>query len=227
MDKDAPERWFELLDDLSARQREQLKNAIDAHKDRTLRQAADRAVRALFRESDARAYEAPIPLKRWATWARQPKQTVTDRSELLGLPVRGGVSLVDFVAALYRFIDDNMEAIAKRNDPKFTNGSPVSPFLELLRQERWRSARLARMRQESQVVSASFMRDAMQVVVAMLTQAGTKLYDLHGEAAYQILEDAAGAIGKKVDDMFAKGIEEDAAAADAEATDVDPDDEGM
>ena len=227
MDKDsALPRWIDAVGALSPAARGYLGSAILAAEGGKLSIRELRAVRVLLRGLDEGAYDSVIALRQWIKWSRRPRQTVVDRSETLGLPVKGGVRLPEFVAALYRLIDDNMDALTGKGEAAPGKGPP-SPFLELFRQERWRIARLERQRREGAVVSVPFMRDAMGIVTSTLRRAGTRLHDQHGEMAYRVLEEALEAIDKAVEDMFTRGIDEEAAAVDAESDPEDLDEAQM
>ncbi len=223
MADDSPQRrWVAAVNDLSEPERAVLGSSIVTAESGQLSARQRAVVRKLLRALDTDAYELPIPVRRWTTWARQPRQTVVDRSELLGLPVKGGISLPEFVAALYRLIDEQIDALTG-SGKAVSEAEPKSPFLELGRRETWRLRRLERIRKEGQVVSVSFMRDAMHLVTSILRKAGSRIHDQFGERAYEVLDEALDAVDKAVKDMFIKGVDKEAASVDVDLDDDDLD----
>ena len=229
MDKDStPIRWSEAVAAVPPEATKHLHSAIDAvseGREFTTRELG--AVRKVLRHLNTDVYESLIAIATWVEWAGEPRQTVVDRSNLLGLPVEGGVSLPEFVRTLYALVDRHLDALTGKEKPSDAaeNGrGPASPFLELGRQERWRILRLERQKREGNVVSVSFMRASMGIVTSSLQRLAERLRDMHGAAAYALLEETLATIARAVEDMYMEGQDEDDAAMDA-ASDLKDEDE--
>lgn len=203
--RDDNPRWTKAIADLGPELSAAVRDGVDLAIEGTrLMRREARAVKRLIRLLDLGAEPEAITVSLLAQWARMPRSTIRRHAATFDLPISGGVDLSRFIARLFEILEEHYELFTAQGsgDKDDPNQGPVSPYLELLRQEHWRMAVLERQEREGAVVSVRFMREALLLLVSQLRAACERLQERFGEEAMQIIEEALTVVEEKSRDLF-------------------------
>lgn len=167
-------------------------------------------LRALRRVEKARreqlAWEiyGAIPKGHWVEMSGRQARTINEQAQRYGIPFGGRtISLPDVVRALHDFLAANKHRLAVSDDEDPILSGPSTPWLEKLREEKAKLARLQRLEYEGKLVSRDRLHEGLGRVMSIIREGIETLQRQFGAEAHALMDDALTDAERGIADLFA------------------------
>ena len=132
-----------------------------------------------------------IPQKHWRAMSRRAAKVINEQATLYGIPFDGAtIDLPRVVRALHEFLARNAARLSASSEDALLYSGGSSEWLERLREEKARLARLQRLEAEGDVMSRAMAHEVLMQMANFLRQAADRLQQKFGPEAHEILDEA-------------------------------------
>ena len=165
-------------------------------------------------EKRREAYYRTVPKADYIALSGRPTKILHDQADRYNLPLRGKtLDLYAVLSAFHKFLADNKHKLAATDGEDPMSGES-SPALERWREEKYRLARLERLRQEDSLLPRDKIHTGMAAMANILRHLGAPMQRQYGPAAHQLVTEALDDWQRELDSLYGTG-DDIAALADA------------